>query len=224
MKVLACRSEKENIELRNLLMQDGFDVITLNMIEYQTLSVDLNQYQQYQNVIITSKFAAQLLSQNLRHHINCFVVGKESALILSNNSYINVIKFYDNVDSLLQELHDNFNSENWIYYSGNIIAQNIPVTTVTIYNTKYKDTLNNDFVTDFCSRGIDVVLLHSKKIAESLFYLLESHKLLSFIKKSVVIGMSQRVVEPFSGVCKEVLYTQNRTQEEMVMLLRSLSR
>jgi uroporphyrinogen-III synthase len=84
--VLLTRSYKENIELADALRPKGYDCINCAMLEYHTLSFDYSLLNDCTNIVITSKYAANLLRSSLSGH-QVFVVGDVSAKILELKGY-----------------------------------------------------------------------------------------------------------------------------------------
>lgn len=220
MRVLICRSREENLILKQCLQEQGFDVLALEGVKYSILKADFQEYRSHRIVVVTSKFAAKILSHYINYHIKCFVVGHESANILSSNANIAISNIYPSVEDLISDLpHLN---ESIIYYSGNVISKDIPYARrIIIYNTCYLHGLTENEIEQVKLKQIDVIFLHSKKVAEHLFSALKASDLLSLIRKSVVIGISEKVLAPFIGFCAAYEHSKHYSQDEMIKTLLS---
>ena len=100
--VFLTRSLEENLILVKKIKELKLHPILAPMLSYEKLQYDFGQFENYKNIIITSKFAAKMVSEDYPYEVNAFVVGEESAEILKRNGKINVQGVYDNVEELIE--------------------------------------------------------------------------------------------------------------------------
>jgi uroporphyrinogen-III synthase len=109
--VLLTRSEQENLRLAEILKEHGISSISSPQVILQERADDFN-ISQYNSIIITSKYAAQIVSRKLKNHVSAYVVGEESAKILGKSPFIKVEHIYQNVSELAYSLINNDCKEN----------------------------------------------------------------------------------------------------------------
>lgn len=240
-RILLTRSEEENNKLAKSL--EGFEIISSPMIYYKDLPIIWEEFKGYSNLIITSKYAAKLVSENYPYRVLAYVVGEESANMLKKNPNVTLGGVFENVEllsSLLRGAHKVIDmtcqekmgelqaqksldcvtmlamTSNVLYLSGNHITQQIPnVTRKEIYHTEYATSLNPQI-----SEGsIDYVLIYSKNSANNLIKLLRRHNLLQNIQNSVSISLSKKLAEQLRNYVSDIIYPEKPIADDMIKLL-----
>jgi len=195
--VLLTRSYQENIELVNNLQPKGYDCISCAMLEYQIIPFDYSVLDDFSNIVITSKYAANLLGPNLSDH-QVFVVGALSARILEDKGY-KVAYIANNASELKQYLE--FKDIKGIYLSSNHITIDMPtnVKKHNFYRVAYANDLSQEQL-NAIKKGVDYILLYSENCAKTLVKLILEKQLLKYLANSVVITISSKVenvVKPY---------------------------
>lgn len=213
--VLLTRSQKENDILASAISELGFEPISCPTIEFQKLPIDLKSLESFDNIIVTSKFAATIISKIYPHKVNCLCVGEESASILSQNPNIKVTHIANSAEALeyKAQLH------NAVYLSGNIVT--VPFEKATrciIYNTIYTENISQDAL-NAMHPEVKFVLLYSKNCALNLINLLSKYNLLQTVKNSVVIAISSGVASIWEPYSAETLYPEAPQSTEVLKLL-----
>lgn len=223
--ILLTRSQVENEATSDKLSTLGFNSISLPIISYQNLNLEITD--QYTHIIITSKYAAKLISSKIKHKVECWVVGKESAAILQNNPNITVTGIAKNIKSLLEiialipekEAHTFFN--NSIYYSGDIITEDLPefIKRQIIYEISYLNEIEDKLLNEIQSKSLKYIMVYSKNCGIRLINLIHKHNLLPYLKDSVLIAISAEVADLFSNIIEKRLYATEPSFENMLKLL-----
>lgn len=224
-RILLTRSEEENNKIAEKLQ--GFELLSCPMLFYKDLPIDWDEFKAYSNVIITSKYAAKLVSEHYPFKVGVYVVGEESASILSANPRLKVVYVAENVDLLLSLPHllpcDHLvmKSNQTIYLSGNHITNEFDdVTRKEIYRVDYAESLNLEIF----EKPIDYVLIYSKNSCKNLIKLLEKHNLLQKIKNSVSIALSRALADQIRDYVSDVIYTDKPMAEDMINMLLEYER
>lgn len=219
-RILLTRSEEENNKIACRLK--GFEVLSCPMIFYKDLEVDWQSFKGFSYLIITSKYAAELVSKNYPFEIIAYVVGEESAKLLSKNTNISLGGIFEDVDSLysssglLRQLSELPCNDEQLYLSGNHITKEISFATrKEIYHTQYASKIDVTLFID----PIDYVLIYSKNSANNLISLLKKHNLLQRIENSVSISISKNVSDVLKGYVSKSLYPKKPIADEMLELL-----
>ena len=221
--VIITRSKEENIILAQKITALCFNPISSSMISHEIITCDFTRFKPYTHLIITSKFAAQIVSEHYPYNIDAYVVGDESAKIVSRNKMVHVKKIYDNLSSLQEAVRNN-ESTRFLYLSGNHISDEIPFTDrYIIYNTEYAKSLSPDALEIIHQNRADFVMLYSKNSAQNFIDLIKSHIHLQNLQNSVVIAMSSEVGDVLKPYVKDVLYPKRPNADEMLKLLRGAS-
>jgi uroporphyrinogen-III synthase len=218
-RILLTRSEEENRKLASKL--DNFEVISSPMIYYKDLPVDWQEFKRFSHLIITSKYAARLVSKHYPHKVSAYVVGEESANILNQNSNVTLGDVFDNIGDLMNR--DSYGQPGFprdngriLYLSGNHITLEIPnVTRKEIYYTEYAASLNPQI----SEAPIDYVLIYSKNSADNLIKLLGNHNLLQNIQNSVSISLSENLAILLQNYVFDSLYPEKPIADDMIKLL-----
>ena len=207
--VLLTRTQEENNRLEPILQDMHFIPISIPLVKRYALDVDINQYSSCTNILITSKFAAQILSQRLRFNANFFVVGQESANIIANNPYANITQIFETTKDIKLPYENN------IYFHGNHLTKIFPIKMVELYHSIYHiQDLNTPNRT-----LINCVLIFSSMACK---YFLDSAKYSKLdLSNTTIICISKSVAE----LChvrypnSKILYPQIPNEAEMLKLL-----
>lgn len=216
------RSTAENQVLINKLRKYNFLLIDSPLIMYSNVDFDANILKKYSNIIITSKYAANILVDtsfrcNFKH-LSAWVVGKISAEILASID-INVKFIARNVAELVDNIPENtYNSS--IYLSSNEITKPLPskITRYIIYNVKYINQIDQQ-TTSAINKGIDYILLYSQNCAKTLINLLVEQNLINLLLNTTVITISDKVAKEILPYFKTVLYCDKGRTNQIIELL-----
>lgn len=101
--VLLTRSVAENYQLRRKLEKYRiFSSINCPLISFKGTDFDQNILESYENIIITSKYAAKILNKIIKTPVQAFVVGKATAAALKEPVAVEYIA--GNVEELIGRL------------------------------------------------------------------------------------------------------------------------
>ena len=218
--VIITRCKEENVILSRKIQEIGYIPIASPMISYKVVLCDFAKFKSYSNLIVTSKFAAQIIAEHYPYDVNAYVVGVESANILGKNNKIHVVGVYDGVAALLEAL---YNSQKYLYCSGNHISMDIPLADrCIIYNTEYADSLSKEAMDIISQNRADFIMFYSKNSAQNFIDLIKNHIHLQNLQNSVVIAISEEVGSILGGYVKNVLFPKNPNADEMLALLRKI--
>ncbi len=224
--VLLTRSENENELAAQKLSSLGFKTIGLPILSYQNLPLEIEE--NYKHIIISSKYAAKIVAKNIKHKVECWVIGKESASILANNPNITITGVAKNLQALLEiislvpedEAADFFNQT--IYLSGDIITKELPcyIKKHVIYKTSYLDEIEPLLLEKIRTQPIKYILVYSKNCGINLIHLINKHNLLPYVKDSVLIAISKEVSDLFDNLFLQRTHSSEPTFEHMIKLLK----
>lgn len=223
--ILLTRSAIENELTSEKLSSLGFDSISLPIISYQNLHPIITD--QSTHIIVTSKHAARLLAKSIKHKVECWVVGKESAAILSENPNIEITGIAKNLQSLLEiislvpedEAPVFFNKT--IYYSGDIITHDLPsfIPRQIIYHTSYLSDIEPELIEKIQTSPIKYIFVYSKNCGTTLINLIHKHNLLPYLQDSALIAISPEVSNLFEGIAIKRSHGAEPTFEHMIKIL-----
>ena len=217
--VIITRSHSDNSILSQKITALGLNPISSPMISHTMIPYDFYLFKPYKDLIVTSKFAAQIISKHYPYDINAYVVGDESAEILALNPQIHVKNIYDTIDSLLEKLPD-FSTKP-LYLSGNYISSALPFADRNIiYNTEYACAISSKALKIIGQNKADFLMFYSKNSAQNFIDLIKDDIHLQNLQNSVVIAISQEVGTELREYVKDVLVPDRPNAEEMLGLLR----
>lgn len=231
--VLLTRSFQENQKIicNTLSYSKKIRFINFPLIEYKPLVFNLDNLFIYNNIIITSKYAASLVLvsllekdfSNILNRINFWLVGMESFSLLKK---INTkIKY---VAKNINDLMHNLPKDIWrstVYLCGNNITSslNSEITTKIVYEVAYTDKIKESELRDIREYGADYILLYSSNCTRVLISLLRNHNNLDSLKSStLVIAISNKVRNLAKKYFNNVTYCKNHSSKEMINLLFEL--
>ncbi|KHO03687.1 RPE1 domain protein [Rickettsia felis str. Pedreira] len=147
--VLLTRNIEENNETIKEISKYNLDLryIHCPLIKYETLDFNIDILDNYSNIIITSKYAANILAgYNLKQDI--WVVGSKSKRLLGKK----VIYTAKNVEDLIKHFPPDL-YEQTIYLSSNEITKDLPnkIARHIIYNVEYLNELPVSIIKEFKS-------------------------------------------------------------------------
>ncbi len=145
--VLLTRNIEENNETIKEIRKYNLDLryIHCPLIKYETLDFNIDILDNYSNIIITSKYAANILAgHNLKQDI--WVVGSKSKRLLGKK----VIYTAKNVEDLIKHFPPDL-YEQTIYLSSNEITKDLPnkIARHIIYNVEYLNELPLSVIKEF---------------------------------------------------------------------------
>ncbi len=206
--ILLARSCIDNILLSNILSVKGYKCINLNIIKYINIDFDYSILQHVENIIITSKYAANLLKVN-NNNYTVLVVGNKSAQILLKKRYL--VKFIANNALELKHYIESQSNIVGVYLSSNYITVKMPITIsrYIFYKVMYKDNLTIEEIIQI-KEGIDYILLYSLNSSKTFITLILRNKLLYYIKSSTILTISNKVYNSIiSTYCKNTIIFNN---------------
>jgi uroporphyrinogen-III synthase len=216
--VIITRSYEENLILSEKIKKLNLNPIFSPMISHTIASFDFAEFRDYTDLIITSKFAAQIISEYYPHKVNAWVVGEESRDIMQKNVNINVANTYDTVLALIASLESKQNK--FLYLAGNYISQNIDFADKkVIYTTEYASILSDDVIEIIQNDKADFLMFYSKNSAVNFIDLVKRYKHLQNLKNSVVIAISKEVGDVLKGYVNQILYPKSPNADQMLELL-----
>jgi uroporphyrinogen-III synthase len=218
--VILTRSLRENTRLAKILKENGIESISCPQITLKEQDIDLSKLT-YSNIIITSKFAAEIVAQKLSSPVKAYVVGEESALILSTNPAITVKKVYSKVSELEQGLRDKLARDDFTYLSGNYVTKELPCQRLIIYNTTYTNYISHEAIKLIKAGKIKAVLIYSKRTAISFKETIICNNLTSYMVNIQLITLSKQIGLEFVDLGCKILYCNKPREVEMINLLKN---
>ena len=214
--VLLTRNIEENNEIINEISEYNLDLryIHCPLIKYETLGFNIDILNDYSNIIITSKYAANILAgYNLKQDI--WVVGSKSKRLLSKD----VIYTAKNVEDLIKHFPPDL-YEQTIYLSSNEITKDLPnkIARHVIYNVEYLNELLVSVIKEF-KNNIDFILLYSQNSAKTFIKLLLQNNLLGYLQNNLVVAISLKVANIVRPFIKNVVYCDDQNPNDIIKLL-----
>lgn len=190
--VLLTRSQEFNIEFKNYLEKYNYEILECSLISYELQPLDFQELNSFDNIIITSFYAATQMPNASRKDIGAWVVGVKSAKILEKKGY--KIKFISNDARSLSVKIPSSIYDNVIYLSSNHITVNMPsaILRKIFYKVTYKQSLSNEQILRY-KENIDYILIYSENCAKALVKLLIENDLMNYLENSTFIVISLKV-------------------------------
>lgn len=189
--ILTTRSKKDN-DLFIKKYKNGSKKVTvyscplISYVPKRRKKIDPN----YTDLVVTSQNAAKILVNLINFPCSVWVVGNRSKSILSKNSHVQKINYYETVKDLANNLPSD--TSNFIYYSASIVTMILPMKRVVLYNTKYASSFPNNVINAIRENKIYMIVLYSVNTAKIFIKLLKEYKLLEAIQKdSIFISPNQ---------------------------------
>ncbi|MCC8467965.1 MAG: uroporphyrinogen-III synthase [Rickettsia endosymbiont of Eriopis connexa] len=214
--VLLTRNIEENNETIKEISKYNLDLryIHCPLIKYEPLDFNIDILNDYSNIIITSKYAANILANyDLKQDV--WVVGSKSKQLLGKK----VIYTAKNVEDLIQHFPPDL-YEQTIYLSSNEITKDLPNKTSRhiIYNVEYLNELPVSIIKEF-ENNIDFILLYSQNSAKTFLRLLLQNNLLEYLEDSLVVAISLKVANIVRPFIKNVVYCDDQNHNDIIKLL-----
>jgi uroporphyrinogen-III synthase len=209
-KVLLTRSKEDNKYLRQILVPKNYACLEISLIEHVSVPFNITILENFTDIIITSKRAANLLPIDDGEK-NAWVVGSASAEILRQKNY-NIKYVAYSASELRDHLPHNIYNH-MIYLSSNIISVEMPsnIKKTIVYKIKYKNYLSDSEI-QILKNGIDYILLYSENCAKTLIKLIVGNDLLKYIENSVIIAISSKVEKIVKNHFKQIVTCTHATQ------------
>lgn len=220
-KVLLTRSSEENDILAQGVEDLGFQPVFCPMLTYEKRIMDFDSFKDVKNIIITSKYAAGIISEQFKSFANVYVVGANSAKIISKNPMLNI--GYVGMDAM--DVKNHFErlkmaKDDVIYFSGNNISTEFGFgQRVIIYDAIYTKELSDEVIHRI-SKNVEYILLYSKNCADNLISLMSKYNLLEKLGHSVAISLSENISANIKKYFLDVIYPYEPDAEEMIKLLK----
>ena len=221
--VLLTRSKFENDIFKKQLENCGFTFLDCPLIEYSYENISPEILTKFDNIVITSKYAAKILAREAHKFApkaRFWVVGESSAEILQAAD-LNVACTANDVDDLLSLMQVS-NYSRSIYLSSSEITHEMPelIERHIIYNVKYKSQLT-DLELKFLDSKIECVMLYSVNSAKTFIKLLLSANLIETLKDMTVLTISEKVAKEVLPYFKKIIYCERGEHKKMIELLIS---
>lgn len=221
--VVLTRSQFENDAFKRDLSSYNFTFIDLPLIEYENLELNEEAVADFNNIIITSKYAAKILalrSMYFKPGVRFWVVGELSADILRTarlNVKYQACDVKDLMSAIPQEIY-----VDCLYLSANEITSDLPdeIHRQIIYNVKYKHQLT-DIQIESLNKGVDYILLYSVNAAKTFAKLMIDNDVQLKLQNATVISISADVAKVILPYFKKIIYCQRGKHTKMIELLIS---
>ncbi|WP_347938784.1 uroporphyrinogen-III synthase [Rickettsia oklahomensis] len=217
--VLLTRSLEENRKIIKEMSKYNLDLnyIHCTLIKYKILDFNINILDNYSNIIITSKYAAIIITKYCINQ-NIWVVGNTSKKLLENKG-LKVAYTAKNVEDLIKHFPPNL-YEQTIYLSSNEITKDLPnkIARHIIYNVEYLNELPISIIKEF-EKNIDFILFYSQNSAKTLVKLLLQNNLLQYLQDSLVVAISLKVANIVRPFIKNVVYCDDQNPNYIIKLL-----
>ena len=223
--VIITRSYEDNAILAPKIAELNLNSISSPMIAHKILPCDFAQFESYKNLIITSKFAAQIVAEHYLHNVDAYVVGDESAEVLRKNEKVRVMGVYDDVASLQHPgRHSALDAERYaLYLSGNHITAEIPFADRhIIYNAEYAMAISSEALDIIAQNQANFLMFYSKNSAQNFIDLIKPHIHLQNLQNSVVIAISKEVGDVVRTYVEDVLVPEKPSAAGMLELLEGM--
>lgn len=215
--ILLTRSKKENLKLRDKLSAHSCKLIDLPLLTLQSNDFNFQKIKDFENIIVTSKFAANLLPANPGNQ-KVWVVGESSAGILANKGYEIACIAPD-----AAELTAIISIEQPIkicYICGDHITREMPefVKKFIVYNAIYKDELSEEEEEQLKNNAVDMIPIYSKNCAKALIKLLVRYDLLNLLANVTIIAISLKVKKVLEEHFSNIIVSEkpNKIFDEIV--------
>ncbi|AFC71131.1 uroporphyrinogen-III synthase [Rickettsia australis] len=214
--VLLTRNIEENNETIKEISKSNLDLCYIHcpLIKYEALDFNIYILDNYSNIIITSKYSANILvGYNLKQDI--WVVGSKSKRLLGKK----VIYTAKNVEDLIKHFPPDL-YEQTIYLSSNEITKDLPnkIARHIIYNVEYLNELPISIIKEL-EKNIDFILLYSQNSAKTFIRLLLQNNLLEYLQDSLVVAISLKVANIVRPFIKNVVYCDDHNPNYIIKLL-----
>jgi len=221
LKILVTRNNEANAALSTEISRLGYQCFCYPMFSYEDMNIDFSSLKYFNNLIVTSNLAAEIITKSIDYNIKAWVVGSKTLDTLSQNSYTQVISSSNNISSLELLLPDIYNRKNFIYYSGNDITQEIDnINRQIIYRTTYISNISEELLSLIVK--VDVIMFYSYNNTKNFISLLLAQKSLHLLKSKKIITLSEKIALLFNDIGCDVYYSINNNNKEMLKILQWL--
>lgn len=219
--VLLTRQNDDNNVIVNKLLSSNIMTYNYPLINLQTLSFDWRILTEFTNLIITSKFAAKIVTQNISHPVTANVVGIESASILKSNPFITINNIFSTVFDLKNSLLKLDYNTKYAYISSNIIKKSLPrfVKRFIVYQVTYTQYLSHDLKEKIKNLEIKFIMIYSENSARTFIRLCRQENLCKYIKSIIVIALSKNIYKILSQSFLKIVYCTTPNNDLMLDLL-----
>ncbi|MGC0371703.1 MAG: hypothetical protein DGJ47_000402 [Rickettsiaceae bacterium] len=213
--IVLTRSADNNQRIKDELDKTKVGFIDCPLLSYQEVDINPDFINKFNNVVITSKFAAQNIPPTST--LKAWVVGESSAQILKQKGY-SIEYCAQNAEELKDHLLNAENEKN-LYLCANHITTQMPsfVHHKVFYRVTYTNILNNEQISLF-KKYPNYILLYSVNCAKTLLQLINDYNLQKYLAKTTIIALSYKISNVFKKICKNKVIRNNH--ESMTSYLK----
>jgi uroporphyrinogen-III synthase len=219
--VLLTRTIGENLKLSQEIKHKGIATISSPMLKLYQIPINWNLLEAYPYLLVTSKFAAQLIAQNNNHKMKAFVVGDRSAQILAQNPNIQIAKTFMNANDLVTHLLQDTDVTRAIYISGNITKTSMPdfVDTYLAYRVVYTSKMPILLKKQFMNMKIKIVMLYSENSAKIFLELCDKNSIIDYLSAVTAVVISKNIKSIVSEYFQRTLFCCKPDNSSMLKLV-----
>lgn len=226
MKILLTRPIDESILLAEQLKKRGHEVLVYPLLKVRYLSeLDFEQLSRYKAVIISSRNALKAIA-NADKSLNLLIVGKGTTDFAKQLGFANSICVGNNIAELKESIQD---INNLLYLSGEDVSDNLDdlpnkIERLVVYKAVAVNEVSEDFL-EFIRGDIPkLVMLFSKRTAESFVSIIEAHKLQEFCKSLISLSISEKVTKVIEKLELHSYYVARESNlEAMLNLIKEIN-
>lgn len=219
--ILLTRSVAQNKKLLQILSQskNNWKIFQAPMLESKPLKINFNDFTQYNKIIITSKYAAEILQKNLSWKADIYIIGQESANLIKHNDNAQKIYIFKSVELMQKYLKENIVTYNeLIYFSGNVITKDISskIKRQIIYQVDYITKINQETTQAINDNKINYILFYSLNSAKQFIKIAQNNNLLLQLSKITAITLSNKIGNYCKSYISNVLISDGLSNEAMI--------
>lgn len=220
-KILSIRSVHHSEDMQISMSDLPVHLYEVPLLCYDVHHIDFRRLSRYTTLIITSKYAAALISRKYLFDVECMVVGEASAAILSHNPHIQVKAVFNDVDELKSALATQ-EKDTCLYLAADVISKGLQSYSCyrALYSTLYRNILESHEL-EILNSKIDYVFLHSENSARQFIYICKRYDLLQNFHKPVVITISDKVQKVVEAYLPRVISAAKPSNAAMINILRA---
>ena len=221
---LLTRTRQENLKLSREIQHKGIATAFLPLLILREIPINWDLLKGYCHLVVTSKFAAQIIARNNKHKIMALCVGGNSARILAQNSSIKIAKVFNNASDLTTYLEQNSSKIKGAYVSGDVIKGGMPnfIDRYIAYNTTYTSKIPDIVKKQLINMEIKVVMLYSENSAKIFLDLCHKNSIISYLSTITAVVISQSIKSIVSDYFKKTYFCHEPDNKLMLKLVYNI--